>query len=147
MVTTRTIANRWSPSILIDDSTRNTAVTLTSPVLVFDGACDFCRACVRFITRRTRRALAVVAYQDADLASLGLTREQCESAVQWVDAHGAVASAHEAVAQALRHARFPWPLAGRLITLPGISRISSRVYERVARRRTCDSPNAARRTF
>lgn len=147
MMTTRTTVNTWSPIILSDDKTRSTSATLTSPTLVFDGECDFCRACVRFITRRTRRPLSVVAYQDADLATLGLTREQCESAVQWVDDRGAVASAHHAVSRALRNARFPWPLAGRAIVLPGISRIASRVYERVARRRSCDSPNSARRSF
>ena len=146
-MTTRTTVKTWSPIILNDDNTRSTPATLTSPVLVFDGECGFCRACVRFITRRTRRALVVVAYQETDLASLGLTREQCASAVQWVDASGGIASAHRAVAAALRHARLPWPMVGAVIALPGISRIASRVYERVARRRSCDSPNSARRSF
>ena len=46
--------------------------TLTKPVLVFDGECDFCRSCVRFAERITAREFTSVAYQTADLASLGL---------------------------------------------------------------------------
>jgi predicted DCC family thiol-disulfide oxidoreductase YuxK len=147
MMTTRTTVKTWSPIILSDDNTRSTSATLTSPVLVFDGECEFCRACVRFITRRTRRPLVVVAYQEADLVVLRLTREQCESAVQWVDVSGGIASAHLAVARALRYARAPWSMAGAVIALPGLSRIAAWVYERVARRRSCDSPNSARRFF
>ncbi|MFZ9401522.1 MAG: thiol-disulfide oxidoreductase DCC family protein [Ilumatobacteraceae bacterium] len=114
--------------------------TLTSAVLVYDGECEFCTACVRFLVRRTRRPLRCVAYQEADLSSLGLARVQCEESVQWVSMSGEVASAHIAVACALRYARWPWPLAGRIIVMPGIRRIAATVYRRVAARRTCAAP-------
>ena len=81
-----------------------------------------------------------VAYQDADLAALGLTREQCAEAVQWVSADGTVHSAHVAVAACLRNANKPWPLAGLLISAPGVRRIASIVYRRVAERRRCALP-------
>ena len=124
-----------------DDSTRNTTTpTLTKPVLVWDGECDFCRACAQFLARRTRRPMTSVAYQDADLAALGLTLEQCADAVQWVSADGTVQSAHVAVAACLRYANQPWPLAGLVISAPGVRHIASIVYRRVADRRRCALP-------
>jgi len=96
-------------------------------------------ACVRFVTRRTTKPLTAVAYQTADLAALGLTREQCADAVQWVSG-STHQSAHIAVAAALRHARFPWPLAGFVISVPVARNIASLVYQRVAARRRCAAP-------
>ncbi|MFM7047713.1 MAG: thiol-disulfide oxidoreductase DCC family protein [Actinomycetota bacterium] len=131
---------RWRLNILSDVSTRNTAsTTLTTPTLVYDGDCAFCSACVRFISRRTRRPLRCVAYQQADVLSLGLTRDECTESVQWVEP-SARRSAHLAVAAALRHARFPWPMAGMVIGAPGIRRIAGAVYRYIARRRRCTAP-------
>lgn len=121
-----------------DPSTRNTMpATLTRPVLVFDGECDFCRACVRFAERITAREFTSVAYQTADLAALGLSASDCAEAVQWVALDGDVTSAHEAVTVVLRHARWPWPIVGRAMLWPGVRDIAARVYQRVAQRRTC----------
>jgi predicted DCC family thiol-disulfide oxidoreductase YuxK len=106
-------------------------------VLVFDGECDFCRSCVRFAERITAREFASVAYQTADLAVLGLSAEECANAVQWVADDGQISSAHEAVAAVLRHARWPWPVAGRVMQWPGVRNIAARTYQRVARRRQC----------
>ena len=111
--------------------------TLTRPVLVFDGECDFCRACVRFAERITAREFTSVAYQTADLASLGLSASDCAEAVQWVALDGDITSAHEAVAAVLRHARWPWPIVGRAMLWPGVRDIAARVYQRVAQRRIC----------
>ncbi|NDE67795.1 MAG: DUF393 domain-containing protein [Actinobacteria bacterium] len=121
-----------------DPSTRNTMpATLTRPVLVFDGECDFCRACVRFAERITAREFTSVACQTADLAALGLSASDCAEAVQWVALDGDITSAHEAVAAVLRHARWPWPIVGRAMLWPGVRDIAARVYQRVAQRRTC----------
>lgn len=109
-----------------------------TPTLVYDGECRFCMACVRFLTRRTTRPLETVAYQSADLAALGLTRDQCAAAVQWVG--GGSLSAHFAVAAALRTARFPWSLAGSFISLPPASGRAGALYARVAARRRCAVP-------
>jgi len=95
--------------------------------------------CVRFVTRRTKKPLTTVAYQTANLVALGLTREQCADAVQWVSG-STRQSAHIAVAAALRHARFPWPLAGLVISLPVVRTLASLVYQRVAARRRCAAP-------
>ena len=137
MTTTNTIVKRWRPSILSDVNTRNTTTpTLTSPVLVYDGDCAFCTSCIRFITRRTSRPLRCVAYQLADLVALGLTREQCADAVQWVSGDS-TRSGHRAVAAALRNARLPWRPFGFIIELPGVRGVAAVVYRRVARRRNC----------
>jgi len=133
--------NRWRANILTDNNTRTTMpATLTNAVLVFDGECRFCTACVGFLVRRTRRPLETIAYQDANLAALGLTRARCEEAVQWVSADGDNVSAHVAVAKALMHARLPWSMVGRLILLPGMRAIADRVYRTVATRRRCAAP-------
>jgi predicted DCC family thiol-disulfide oxidoreductase YuxK len=128
----------WRPIILGDNSTRDTmSATLTKPVLVFDGECVFCRSCVQFAERIKKREFTSVAYQEVDVSRLGLRREECALAVQWVDVDMSRASAHEAVARVLRSARFPWPLAGRLMMWPGVRSIAARVYQRVAQRRQC----------
>lgn len=80
-----------------------------------------------------------VAYQSADLAALGLTREQCADAVQWVTRERIV-SAHLAVAAALRHARAPWPLAGAMMSLPVVRGVAGATYRKVAARRRCAAP-------
>lgn len=143
-MTTSEIVNTWSPIILSENSARiTTPATLTTaaPVLVYDGDCTFCKWCVRFLVRRTRRPLVCVAYQTADLSALGLTREQCEVAVQWVAADGRQQSANFAAAAALRNARLPYSLFGVLINLPVIRKIAAFVYGQVAQRRQCAKPN------
>lgn len=144
MVTTSPIVNTWSPIILSENSTRiTTPATLTTPapVLVYDGECKFCMWCVRFLMRRTRRPLVCVAYQTADLTPLGLTREQCELAVQWVATDGRQQSANFAAAAALRNARLPYPLLGVIINWPGIRKLAAFAYGQVAQRRKCANPN------
>ncbi len=82
-----------------------------------------------------------VAYQTADLTSLGLSREQCEQAVHWVAADGRQQSANFAAAAALRNARLPYPLFGVLINLPVIRKLAAIAYGQVAQRRQCAKPN------
>lgn len=118
--------------------------TPTAPVLVYDGDCRFCKWCVRFLVRRTRRPLECVAYQTADLKTLGLTREQCELAVQWVSLDGQSCSANLAAAAALRNARPPYPLLGVLLNLPGVRNLAAAAYSQVARRRRCAAPKVPR---
>ncbi len=135
-VNTRSTA---APTLTTQPSVEPVATATPTPTLVYDGECEFCTACVRFLARRTILPLASVAYQSADLAALGLTREECADAVQWV-ADGRTVSAHLAVAAALRHARMPWPLAGIVISLPGIRRVAAATYRKIAARRRCAAP-------
>ncbi len=110
-------------------------VAETRPVLVYDGDCAFCARSVRFIERRIARHPRVVAWQHTDLGSLGLTIEMCETAVQWVDGDGSVASGHHAVARTLIHGGGLWKVLGRFIVMPGVGRVSAVVYRWVAENR------------
>ena len=78
---------------------------------------------------------APVAWQDTDLASLGLTAEQCDTAVQFVSIDRRISSGSDAAARVLIVAGFPFNIAGRIMLLPGISFIAQSVYKWVANNR------------
>ena len=103
-------------------------------MFTFDGDCAFCTRCVGVLERIGPDA-EIVAWQFADLADLGITEEQATDAVQWVRVDGAVSSGHEAIAAALSSAGPIWRVVGRIILLPGISRVAARVYRLVAENR------------
>lgn len=79
-----------------------------------------------------RRHPDSVAWQQCDLAALGLTAEQCAGAVQHVDAGLRVSSGSDAVARILITAGFPFSFAGKVMLLPGIRRVSQAAYGWVA---------------
>lgn len=105
------------------------------PALLFDGDCAFCTSCARLAERRIRPDAAIVAWQLADLAALGVTEAQATEAVQWVEADGTVRSGHEAIAAMLSASGPGWRLPGHLLLLPGISWIAARAYRLVASNR------------
>lgn len=97
-----------------------------------------CTTSARLVTRRLRADPSdfdVQPSQLLDLTALGLTREQCEEALQWVDIDGSVASGHEAVAAMLGRAHRPVRPLGRLLTAPGLTRLAAIAYAWVARNR------------
>jgi predicted DCC family thiol-disulfide oxidoreductase YuxK len=104
------------------------------PVLVFDGDCAFCTSSAHRLERIGPEA-EIVPWQFADLDDLGITAAQATEAVQWIGTDGAVRSGHEAIAAALGTAGRPWRIAGRLITLPGISALAAVTYRWIARNR------------
>jgi predicted DCC family thiol-disulfide oxidoreductase YuxK len=108
---------------------------MTRPVLVFDGDCGFCTTCARFTERRIRPGAGIVAWQLADLASLGVSEERAVEAVQWVEADGTVRSGHEAIAAMMIASGPIWRIAGRILLLPGISWAAARTYRLVAANR------------
>lgn len=105
------------------------------PLLIFDGDCAFCTRSVRFVERRIRRHPRIVAWQSLDLDEWGLTRTECERAVQWIGVDGTRASAHLAVARTLVFGGKGWALLGRLLSLPGVRNLAGHVYRWVARNR------------
>ncbi len=104
------------------------------PLLVFDGDCGFCTT---WADRGERwlRLDHVEPWQHLDLEALGLTREQCERAVQWVDGAGIAHEAQWAIIAALRHRGGPWGAFGRVLAVPGISHAAGWAYHLVARYR------------
>ena len=77
----------------------------------------------------------MIPWQQADLASLGLTQEQCESSLQWVAATKR-ASGHEAVAHLLLASARPWRPLGMLLLTPPFSWAAKRAYGWIAAHRT-----------
>ena len=53
--------------------------TYLNVILIYDGECRFCRASLTWLQEKLQ--VTSVAFQDADLATYGLTRSQCEKAV------------------------------------------------------------------
>ncbi len=103
--------------------------------LIWDGDCAFCARCVQFIQRRIRTSAKIVAHQKADLKVLGLTTEQCNQALQWVNSDGRIRSGSRAVAELLKTANGVWPVFGVLIDLPVIRLFSSAIYKLIAKNR------------
>ena len=103
--------------------------------LVYDGDCGFCTTSVRWVTRLHLGADVVIPWQQADLAALGLTRQQCEAKLQWVDG-GRTSSGHEAVARLLLRSALPWRPLGALLLVPPVSWLAARVYDLIAANRT-----------
>ncbi|MGL5816249.1 MAG: thiol-disulfide oxidoreductase DCC family protein [Phycicoccus sp.] len=106
------------------------------PLLVFDGDCGLCTRLAEVAAHRTPpRGGTVTASQWVDLDHYGLTEEQCRLALQYVDAHGRVHSAQDAVARLLLDSHPWWRPAGAALRLPGVNQLAGLVYRWVARNR------------
>ena len=105
------------------------------PILIFDGDCAFCTSSVTWGKRLIKRLPTAQPYQFTDLAALGLTAEQCNLAVQYVDSQRRVRSGEDAVRAVLLASGTGWWLLGAFLGLPGIHWLSGVVYRWVARNR------------
>ena len=64
-------------------------------IVIYDGECEFCKSCIRWISNRTD--IKALANQSIDPNIYGITRAQCEKSVVVIDADthfGAKAVAH-----------------------------------------------------
>jgi predicted DCC family thiol-disulfide oxidoreductase YuxK len=119
---------------------------------LYDGDCSFCTSCARFIERRIPSHATVVAWQFADLPTLGLTQAQAEEAVQWVGADGTIASGPDAIALLLKDAGRLWRLPGRALQTTPVRAAAWPAYRWVAGHRhllpggtaACSLPQAQR---
>lgn len=105
------------------------------PVLIYDGDCAFCSSSVRFIENRIRRHPRCEPWQWLDLGAYGVTREDCEAAVQFVDTDGTVYSGERGVARVLIHGGKGWAVLGRILLVPGVRHLGSFVYRWVSKNR------------
>ena len=126
--------SQWSGGLPID-RWHTVIVETRRPILIFDGDCAFCTRSVRALERWVRHRPTIEAWQRLDLDSLGVGRDECEAAVQWIAADGTRASGHHAVARTLIHGGKGWAVLGRFLLLPGVSWLAGRVYAWVARNR------------
>ena len=122
-----------------------------TPTFVYDGDCSFCTTCAEFIERRIPTRARVIPWQFADLEALGLTVEECESAVQWVDEQHRAAGP-DAIALLLTDAGRLWQLAGGALRLTPVRSAAWPAYRWIADHRhllpggtaACSLPQAQR---
>jgi len=111
----------------------------TMPVLIYDGDCAFCSSSVRFIQKRIRRHPRCEPWQWLDLdlcfARYGVTRDDCEKSVQFVDIDGTVYAAERGVARVLLFGGKGWAVLGRVLLVPGVRHLAGIVYRWVANNR------------
>ena len=105
------------------------------PVFLYDGDCAFCSSCARFIERRIRTRARVLPWQFAELEALGVTRQQAEAAVQWIEPDGSVAGGADAIATLLVDAGSYWRVLGLLIGHRPGRWVAGPVYRLVAANR------------
>jgi predicted DCC family thiol-disulfide oxidoreductase YuxK len=115
--------------------TRDNATTTGSVTVIFDGDCGFCTSCVNYLVQRSSAPIRAVAWQQTNLASFGLTRQQAAAQVYAVIA-GRAYGGHRAIASILmaQHGLLP-RAAGWAITAPPGSWLAALGYRLVARLR------------
>ncbi len=124
----------------------------TFPVFLYDGDCAFCSSCARFISRRLATNAQVLPWQTVDIFPLGVTEQQCDTAVQWIGRDRRVFSGARAIAELLLDAGSLWRPMGRLLRLRPVLWLAEPLYRWVARNRhrmpggtaTCSLPHAQR---
>ena len=103
-------------------------------VLIFDGECGFCRRRANWLRDHAVCDLQIIAWQEADLASLTLTAEQCQQRVQWIDGSHQ-ASGGAAIARCLQGCRQPWKTMGSIMRWPVMRNLTELGYRVVAANR------------
>jgi predicted DCC family thiol-disulfide oxidoreductase YuxK len=108
------------------------------PVFLYDGDCAFCSSCARFIERYIPTSAAVTPWQFADLDALGVSQEDAEAAVQWIDPRSdrlVRAAGPTAIARLLVDAGPYWRTLGRLLDRRPGRWIAGPTYRLIARNR------------
>lgn len=102
--------------------------------LIYDADCGFCTRSAKWLARGGK--VNIKPWQGIrDLEAIGLTEKMVEAAAYWADGGKIEAVAEAAIAWSLIAKGGVWRLAGRIILLPGIRFIASRVYKVIARNR------------
>jgi predicted DCC family thiol-disulfide oxidoreductase YuxK len=108
------------------------------PVFLYDGDCAFCSSCARFIERHVPTSAAVTPWQFADLDALGVSQDDAEAAVQWIDPRSdrlVRAAGPAAIALLLVDAGPYWRTLGWLLGRRPVRRIAGPTYRLIARNR------------
>ncbi|MDX6740320.1 DUF393 domain-containing protein [Actinocorallia sp. A-T 12471] len=107
----------------------------TRNVLLYDGDCGFCTMCVGFLRRRVRPAAELLPYQQQDLAAYGVTAARASHEVLWITPANTAHGGSRAIAALLRTSPRPWPLLGRLLSLPPLTWAAHATYRLIANNR------------
>ena len=103
------------------------------PVFLFDGDCASCTGAAAWVVEHLERPARALPWQQVELSDLGLSREEAERRVWWLEPDGRRYHSERAIAQALMACGNPWRALGRLIGVRGIERVAEWVYRGVAR--------------
>ena len=107
-------------------------------ILVYDGECGFCIRSARWIEARLPAGVGVEPWQSLDLEELGLSEQEAQAAVWWIEGHGTSsrrARGAEAIGRSLLAAGGVWKLVGMLISRPPLLWLARPVYTLVAANR------------
>lgn len=104
-------------------------------LFLYDRDCGFCQRAVGFARDRLRTRTAFAAWQDVDLAAVGLTPEQTDEQAWFVCPAGSLLAGGDAVAGVLLGAGLPARVLGRIMLLPGVRMLNRAAYRIVAANR------------
>ena len=105
-------------------------------MLIYDGDCGICNQSADWARAHLPAGDEVVPWQSVpDLAALGLTVADVETAAYWVDDDGTLHRGEAAVAAVLRRAGGGWTVAGTAIDTPLVRPLARRAYSWVAANR------------
>ena len=118
---------------------------------LFDGDCAFCSTSAQFLEKHVRNDAKVAPWQWSDLDALGVTQEEAEAAVIWIEP-GLKKAGPDAIAVLLRRAQWYWKPIGWVLSLKPVSWLAWPVYRLVSRNRhrlpggtaACSLPQAER---
>ncbi|MFN8019855.1 MAG: DCC1-like thiol-disulfide oxidoreductase family protein [Acidimicrobiales bacterium] len=106
------------------------------PMFLFDGDCAFCSACARWMAAHIPGPTAIRAWQQTDLAPLGVTEAEADEAVVMVDVALERLHGPEAIAALLGSSTSrTWRLLGTLLALRPVLVLAWPTYRLVARHR------------
>src|SRR5215471_1398250 len=105
------------------------------PILIYDGACGFCRRWIVRWNSLTRDAVDYAPYQEVQEEFPEITLKQFQSSVQLVEPNGEITSGAEAVYRTLAYAGKKWP-HWMYRNVPGCRLLSDWAYQIVARNRS-----------
>jgi predicted DCC family thiol-disulfide oxidoreductase YuxK len=104
--------------------------------LIYDGDCGICTQSANWARARLPADVEVVPWQALpDLAALGLTFDDVESAAWWVDDDGTLYRGEVAATRTLREIGGPWRVAAAVLNLAPVRPVARAIYELVARNR------------
>ncbi|HEV3351727.1 MAG TPA: DUF393 domain-containing protein [Acidimicrobiales bacterium] len=103
------------------------------PSLIYDGDCGICNQSADWARAHLPAGTEILPWQAIDdLAALGLTVGDVETAAYWVDDDGTLHRGEAAVSAALRGAGGAWRVAGVALGAPLVRPLARRAYYWVA---------------
>lgn len=105
-------------------------------MLIYDGDCGICNQSADWARAHLPAGTEIVPWQSiGDLAALGLTVDDVQTAAYWVESDGTLRRGEAAIAAALREAGGGWRVAGKTIDSRLVRPVARRVYYWVATNR------------